>query len=244
MATSRSKAEERAARAAAALAEQKRLERRRSLVTTLAVVVAMALIVTVGFLVQRSRDTSTEVDAGAAGSSAHSLVVGRDDAPHTVVIYEDFLCPYCGELEKASHEQLGQLAADGQVQLDYRPFVLLDRIGPYSEQALNAMAVVLDASGPEVAKTFHDLLYADQPSEEGPFPDTDWLVQKAVEAGASESDVRDGIENDAQQAWTEAATQEALDAGVQGTPTVLVDGQVVQAGSMDDLAAKIVSLVS
>ena len=109
----------------------------------------------------------------------------------------------------------------------------------------NALAVVLDASGPEVAKAFHDELYADQPEESGPYPSNDWLVQKAVAAGAQESDVRDGIENLSMEKWANDATDEALNgAGVKGTPTVLVDGKVVNAGSMDELAKLVIADVS
>ncbi len=42
-------------------------------------------------------------------------------------------------------------------------FDLLSRIGDYPIRATSAFAVVLEKSGPEVAKKFHDLLYENQP---------------------------------------------------------------------------------
>ena len=45
------------------------------------------------------------------------------------MIYEDFLCPFCGALEAATHDDLAALAADGQVRVTYRPFVLLSQVG-------------------------------------------------------------------------------------------------------------------
>jgi len=50
--------------------------------------------------------------AGDPGSGrGTSVTIGPANAPHAVVIWEDFLCPYCGELEKQTHEQLTQLAS-------------------------------------------------------------------------------------------------------------------------------------
>ncbi len=129
--------------------------------------------------------------------------------------------------------------------IDYRPISILGRLGPYSGDALNAFLVVQGVSGDEVAKTFHDLLYADQPPEEGPFPDADWLVDKAVEAGAVEADVRPGIEDGARSDDVDAATEEASDAGVAGTPTVVLDGEVFKDGkSWEEIGLNLVDAVS
>lgn len=218
----------RAERAAAMLREQERRERRRRTLMVLGVVGAMVLIVAAGFLVNRARDTTNDVNAEPAGTSDYGLAIGDPSAPREIVIYEDFLCPFCGELESQTNEELAQLAEDGEVFVEYRPFVLLSRISDYSERSTAAFAVVLEHSGPEVAKRFHDLLFANQPSEEGPFPDDAALVELAVEAGAEESEVADDIENGAGTDWAEAATQAAEDAGVQRSPVVLLDGKVFE----------------
>ena len=88
-----------------------------------------------------------------------------------------------------------------------------------------AISVVLEESGPEVAKAFHDLLFDNQPSESGPFPDDDQLVEWAVEAGADEDAVRPGIEDMAFEGWVEAAGDAASKAGVNSTPTFLINGK-------------------
>jgi protein-disulfide isomerase len=220
----------RAERAAAALREQEARERRRRTLMIVGTLVAVLAVVIAGFLISRARDTTAEVKAEPAGTVEHGLAIGPADAPHEVVIYEDFLCPICGDLESRTHEQLAQLADEGKVRVDYRPFELLGRLGDYSKRSAAAFSVVLEKSGPQVAKRFHDLLYANQPDEAGPFPDDSELVALAVEAGADESEVADDIENGAGSAWVDEATKEALATGLQGTPTVLVDGKVFNAG--------------
>lgn len=243
----KTKAEERAAKAAAALAERKRKERRRNLLTIGAVVLAMVVIVAVGFLINQSRDE--EADKGAADESTYEVTIGPEDAPNEIVIYEDFLCPICQGLEAATRDQLAQLADDGKVRVSYRPFNLFSQEGdprkPYSVTAASVFAVVLDTAGPEVAKELHDLLYENQPSEAGPFPSEDDLVQLAVQAGATEADVREGLENGDGEDWVEKATAAANDLGINSTPTIYLNGEQFRDGrTMDELAANLVAAVS
>ena len=243
----KSKAEERAARAAAALAERKRKERRRNILTGVAVAVVLALIVGAGFLFSRSEDEKSDKDA--TRSSAFEVAIGDEDAPHEIVIYEDFLCPVCQAVEAASRDDLAQLAEEGKVRVSYRPFNLFSRDDdprkPYSVAAAEVFAVVLDVSGAEAAKELHDLLFENQPSEAGPFPERDDLVQLAVEAGASEAEVREGLESGEGEEWVEDATDAALDRGITGTPTIFLDGNQFQDGrTMEELAANLVAAVS
>ncbi len=235
-----SKANERAQKAAEARAAQAKREARRRLVTIGSVVLAMVLIVGGAILV--SVLNKKDVKAAAAGSSDYGVTIGDKDAPHTVIIYEDFLCPYCGELESRTRDDLTRLAADGKALVEYRPFDLLSRLGDYPIRAASAFSLVLEKSGPEVAKKFHDLLYENQPSEQDPDSVTnDDLVSLAVKAGATESEVADGIRSVSNKDWVTEATDEAQKAGVTGTPTILLDGKVFDDGrTVDDLAKNLI----
>lgn len=230
-------------RAAAALKEQQRAERRRATRMIAGVVAAILVVVLGGFFLTRSLDNSTQVSAPPAGSGSYGVTIGQKSAPHDVVIYEDFLCPYCGELERASHTKLADLAQQGKVYVEYRPFDLLNT--DYSVAAASAFKVVLDDAGPAAAKKFHDELYADQPTEGGPYPSSSWLIDKAVAAGASRGAVTSAIEHTSQKAWVEQATAKAKAAGVRSTPTVLLDGKVfTDWTTINDLAGNLVKKVS
>ncbi len=232
----------RSQRTAAALEAERRRNRNRQLASVGVVVLVVVLIV--GALYSFWPEESAEVDAAPAGESAYALGVGDPDAPTQVVVYEDFLCPFCGQFEAASAEELDRLADDGQVYVEYRPFNFLSRIGDYSERATNAFAAVLDAEGPEVAQAFHDELFANQPSESGPFPDDEALVDLAVEAGADEATIRPAVEDLAFEDWVSQATEEASAAGVQATPTILVDGEPFTDGqTVEELADNLISSI-
>ena len=214
---------------ARAQAEERRKAAKRKERLTRAGLVAGVLVLIVGgyFLITGlGSDKPDTPPAGASGS--YGLVVGDGDAPKEIVVYEDFLCPFCGQLETTVRDQLDAAIDAGEVSVEYRPLPFLERIDDYSPRSANAFAVVLDASGPEVAKKFHDLLFDNQPSEDGPFPDDDALVDLAVEAGATEADVRPGIEDMAFEGWVDAAGEAASKAGINSTPSVFVDGEKLE----------------
>lgn len=231
----RNKAAERKARAAALKAEQERKEKQRRLVTIAGVVGGLLVVVAVAvFLQMRAGDIDESAAAPTGATADYGLKLGEEGAEHEVVIYEDFICPACGAFESQFADVLDTAVDEGRATVEYRPFDFLKQYGDrYSQRSTNAFAVVLDASGPEVAKEFHDLLYADQPAEDGdPAPDS-WLIEKAVEAGATEADVAPGIEDLAFEGWVENGARSASSAGIQGTPTVLVDGEAIDASSLE-----------
>lgn len=231
----RNKAAERAARAAALKAEQERKEKQRRLLTIAGVVGALLLVVAVGFFLQSRAGKIDETATATAGATDdYGLKLGDAGADHEVVIYEDFICPACGAFEAQFADVLDTAVEEGRATVEYRPFDFLKQYGDrYSQRSTNAFAVVLDTSGPDVAKKFHDLLYADQPAEDGdPAPDS-WLIEKAVEAGADESAITAGINDLAFEAWVSNGAKAASSAGVQGTPTVIVDGAAIDQTALE-----------
>ncbi|WP_104105332.1 thioredoxin domain-containing protein [Nocardioides sp. 616] len=236
--------QDRKERAAAALAARQKARKRKERLSIAAVVVAVLLVIG-GITLWQMNESDKRADAEPPANAVddYALAVGDPEAPHTVEIYEDFLCPACGVFEGLSNETLAKAAEDGKVYVKYLPFELLSQYGDYSKEAANAFAVVLDTSGPEVAKKFHDELFADQPSESGGQPDTDWLVKKAVEAGAEESEVRPGIEDMKFEYWVDNATKNAEEAKVQGTPTIRLDGEDVAGADYNEVLANIMSAI-
>ncbi|MBZ5732983.1 DsbA family protein [Nocardioides sp. TRM66260-LWL] len=216
--------------------------RRRRAINLATLACVLVLVVGVAYLVTRSSGPGP-VNAPPAGQSRYGVTLGEASAPHSVVVYEDFLCPFCRQFEEATETELARLAEEGKVYVEYRPFVLLSKAGDYSARSLNAFAVVKRAAGDAVALRFHDLLYAQQPDERGPFPDDDWLVARAVEAGAQEDAVRPGIEGRAEQSFVDGATKEAQDSGVQSTPSVLLDGTLQTGRTVDDVVASVLGAV-
>ena len=115
------------------------------------------------------RTTSRPAAAARRRSASRSA---RTTRPHEVVDLRGLPLPVLRRARAGRPTRSWRaLADDGKVAGEYRPFVLLSQVGDYSERTAAAFGVVLDQAGPDVAKEFHDLLFANQPSEAGPFPE-------------------------------------------------------------------------
>ncbi len=230
-------------RAAEARRREQEQRRRRTVIGGVVAGVLVVVAVIVVVIVQTQR-TSTSADAAVPSlpvEDGTAFVVGADDAPVTVDVYEDFLCPACRQFEESAGDTLTSLVDDGTVQLRYRPMAFLDQASTddYSTRALNAAAVVGEAAGIDAFVEFHHALFAEQPAEGGPGLSDERLIELAAQAGATGDDVADSITGLRFEDWTREVTDAASRAGVTGTPTVLVDGEVLENPTAEQLTAAV-----
>ncbi|SDC92519.1 Protein-disulfide isomerase [Geodermatophilus telluris] len=239
--TARQRIEARRAAEAAALAGAQR--RRRTMIGGVAAAVAVLVVLVVVVVVQSQR-TATSAQAGTPANTVAdgtAVRIGQADAPVTVTVYEDFLCPACKSFEGTSGDTLAALVADGTAAVEYRPVAILDHYSTdaYSTRALNAAGVVADAAGPEAFLAFHDLLFAHQPTEGGAGLPDDELIALAVRTGATGAEIESGIRDLVYADWTRRVTDDASRNGLTGTPTILVDGDVLETRSPQGLEAAV-----
>jgi protein-disulfide isomerase len=232
-------------RAAAIRAQQQRSENLKKLGLIAGIVIVIGAIIAAGVIFGGgSGKDATPVDQAKLQPRAgdHSLLIGPADAATKVVIYEDFQCPYCREFEMSSRDFLHEYAAKGKVQVEYRPFNLLSSL-PYSERALDAFIAVLEKGTPGQALELHDALYDHQPYEQSSDSvSVDDIKGWVEDTGAGEAAVS-AIQDD-HEAWFTAAMKAAKDAHVQGTPTVLVNGQPLQAPSVGAMATQLEQMIA
>ena len=241
-ATRRAESQAAAERAAEIRAAQERQERRRRTAVVSAVGVAvLVVILVIGYIVQSGRDTTTVVGTAPTGAVGFAVPAGPSSAPVKVAVYEDFMCPFCGQFEAATRDALEKQVAAGKVQVRYHVLTFLDDSSTteYSSRAANALAVVLDTSGPDVAKKFHDLLFENQPEEGSAGLSDSRLLDYAVQAGAAKADVQQGIEDRAFEQWVKNVGDQASKDGVTSTPTVLVNGKKLTSTTIDGLVADV-----
>lgn len=158
-----------------------------------------------------------------------AIPVGEPGAPVTVEIYFDYMCPACGMFEAANGAELDRLLEEGVARIELRPISFLDPQSngtEYSTRAANALAAVVDAA-PEQVWEFHGALYSNQPAEGTDGLSDDKIADIATEAGVP-ADVVDGFTDGTYRPWVALVTQQAFDSGVQGTPTVKIDGEVFE----------------
>lgn len=216
---------------------QEQQKRRRRLVTVVGTVVILGLVAAIVFAVVRTVTgdddgapaASGEVVVPANAEASGSFAVGEDEAPATVEIYYDYMCPACGAFEAANSGELDRLVDEGTARIELRPISFLDeqsRGTRYSTRAANAFATVVDGA-PDQAWAFHGALYENQPAEGTEGLSDDEIAAIARDAGVP-AEVVEKFGDDTYEAWIASVTQKAFDSGIQGTPTVVIDGEQFQ----------------
>lgn len=183
-------------------------------------------------------DSSTEDDADA-DSGADDASTEASDAVR-VELFEDFLCPHCGQFEAINGQFLRDLADDGTIELIYRPFSFMHTASTndYSRRAANIAACAYDQGGAEDFGVIHELLYLNQPAGGGAGPTNANLIDMADNAGITGLD--ECVRTERFVPWVNAARDYAAsEREVSGTPTVFINGELSQASTPQDLQAAI-----
>ncbi|MEU6237290.1 thioredoxin domain-containing protein [Kitasatospora sp. NPDC047058] len=221
-------------------AERERAERsariRRRTVIGGATAAVLALAAGVAFAVGGSSghgaaDGPLVVPANAGGADGTVITYGKADAPHTLEIYEDFRCPYCGQLETTDGKTIQQLADAGTYKIEYHLATFLDQGlgGKGSRTALAAAGAALN-EGVDKFKQFHDVLYANQPDERNDgFADVNHLLDLAGQVPGLKTDAFvKAVQDGTYAPWAGQVDKAFEKSGVTGTPTVKLDGQKLE----------------
>ena len=167
-------------------------------------------------------------------------MVGKPTAPATMVAYEDFQCPVCKAFEGTDGATIQKYITDGKLKVEFRPVAILDRASStnYSTRSLNAAACVRNYGTADDFKTFHDLLYANQPPRRTAhgLPDSQLVTYANQALGKTIPAVESCITDETYKNWTISATDAFSKAGLSGTPTVMVDGKTIDLATLNKSA--------
>jgi protein-disulfide isomerase len=222
----------------------KAADRKRNLAIQIGLtsIVVIFAVVLVGYIVLSNEKKPSSGESKSIRVTSSKLVTkeGTSDPKAVLSLYEDFLCPACGNFERQFGPTVSNLIDSGAVAADYYMVSILDRQGDgYSSRASNAAYCVADEST-EAFRRFHAALYAQQPEEGvGPFPDNSRLTEVARQAGVA-GKVPDCISSGR---YAEMAKGLAAATNVQSTPTIRINGQDYSPTTPDALVAKIKEIV-
>lgn len=125
----------------------------------------------------------------AAPQSDGGVRLGRPEAPKTIEVYEDPMCPSCGTLETLYGQELAQKLDEGKLAIRYRFVNFLDpksSSGDYSTRAIAALQCVADTGSGVTYSKFHEALFTTRQPDEGSELSDDELLTIATESGAAE----------------------------------------------------------
>jgi protein-disulfide isomerase len=178
--------------------------------------------------------------AGCLGDSSGQTVdslpaptIGPTDAPVLVQGFEDFMCPHCATFALQVLPDIEQEYIDeGVVQYEHHDFPL--PIGDWSWKAASAARSVQDNVGNEAFFEFTKGMYRNINQYS-----IDIVEQLAEDVGADPATVAGDASSLTYKPVLEADRQLGEQQGVQGTPTVFVNGTMTDSPAFDSVASAI-----
>ncbi len=206
-------------------------------VATVVVVVAIIAVVAGVIWTQQSQKAEitgggnalpTGVSALGEGYPAFQDVTAASGAP-VVDLYEDFQCPACAAFEAALGTTFTDAAQQGKIRLVYHVKNFLDDNlkNDSSTRAANAAFCASDAGK---FQEFHNLVYANQPANEGDgFTDEQLkgFAESAGVSGAAMTTWQSCYDADKYVDYVNSVESASFEDGVRGTPTVRIAGENV-----------------
>jgi protein-disulfide isomerase len=175
---------------------------------------------------------------GPPAVTSADRVLGRADAPVTVIEYASFTCSHCGDWHRTVYPAFKARFVDtGQVRL------ILRDLPTQPVQVAAQAAGIARCAAPE---RFYDVASALMNGQQALFdggPVGTWFSAAIAASGRSETEIEACLEDPATLNGIRASIAGATAAGVQGTPTFFVNGRKVEDSSLAGLAAAIQPLV-
>jgi protein-disulfide isomerase len=224
--------------------QAQREARRRALLISLSGLAVLAIVVGITVYVTTKKEQRTQKATAYTGQLAPvsreadgSIVMANSGVTTPLLeVFEDFQCPICKEFETSAGDTLNQLVADNKIKLVYHPVAFLDRASTtqYSTRSAASAACAADAGklAPYIAE-----LYREQRPEGSAGLSNDELVAAATKAGITDPAFATCLKDGKYTDWVSHVTDQAVERGVTGTPTVYVNGKQVQASAQAVQAA-------
>ena len=151
------------------------------------------------------------------------FVLGAADAPVTIDLYEDFQCPACRMWRESVFPSLvANEVADGAVRIVFHDMAFL------GDESILAGRAAFAAAQQDRFWDFWSTLYANQGQRENAGAYTvDRLTMMASELGLDLERFSMDMRSDAAAASLVEARAAAATLGVQSTPSLVIDGQVL-----------------
>ena len=236
-----------AQQAAAARAQRRRTITQVAVIGGVAVVV-IAIVATAVVLGNRGRTPSATPSGSATVTVAGQQVplaitdtgvrLGPAGAKTTIDLWVDYSCPHCKEFEAENDQVLGDAVAGGKVAVTYHNIQVHADYGTVAGDA----AICVAQHDPAAWPAFNAALYANATDATTGWEPRDFASFAAAHGAgdASQRCITDGTYS----GWVTANTAAGAKQGIDGTPTMLIDGQQTDTLSGQALTDRINQLTS
>ncbi|MEW5992085.1 MAG: thioredoxin domain-containing protein [Chloroflexota bacterium] len=212
-------------------AATRRPPRRPAWQSPFVLVSAAALVVAVAIIVLNQKPT-TPVDTGGelfnppmtySTDIVDGDAMGLAGAPVVMEVWSDYQCPVCGRLVREQYPTLkSQFVDTGILRIQARDIAFLG--GGERDESLELAAGAMCAARQDRYWTFHDYVFWNQGRENAGDYSATFVASVANRSGVSRSEWDACMESDDVRNEVRSATQQALGAGINATPTIALNG--------------------
>ncbi|WP_406449148.1 DsbA family protein [Streptomyces sp. NBC_00876] len=218
---------------------------RRQLLVGVSVVAAIAVVGGIAYGVKKLNEPdhwdqakdakNVTAPKNTSGTNGTTVVFGKSTAKKTLELYEDSRCPICASFEQTVGETVHKDIDAGKYKVKYIGATFIDgdksSNGEGSKNALSALGAALDVS-PEAFLDYKYALYSAKyhPQEtEDKFKDDSYLIKVAdtVDALKGNAAFQKNVKDGKFDAWAMKMSAAFSDSGVEGTPTLKMDGKTL-----------------
>lgn len=220
----------RRAKLAAQRAREARRRRERRIVTGVALGLAFALVVGgIVWLIVRGNTTEVTDDWSITEvqqtPSPQQPIHFGSEGEHKVEMFVDFHCPHCVTFEDRFGKILQEAEAKQQATIDVFPMAYIDQ---GSANAANGLACAAEAGYP---RAYFNALFANATR--------DWNAQQLIELSSEighdpTPEFEKCVNDNSQLEWVKSMQTAAESRGVSATPTIYVDGELVDFETLDE----------
>ncbi len=194
-------------------------ERRTRLLIAIAVLAAIALVAVAVVATRSSTGENAAVPTGVTAPDGPASFVD-EGAPVVMDEWVDFACPACKSFNDNLAPTINQLVEEGELQVLYHP---LSFLGPGSVRAANAFGCAVDQGQ---THEYYDALFTLQGTSSDPFTDEN-LIALGQEIGIESDEFATCVNDGTYDGWVDNVAATQLDNGVTGTPTIFLNGELV-----------------
>lgn len=152
---------------------------------------------------------------------AGGFTIGASDAPATIDYYFDFSCPHCIDFHSKTGTAVEQMIADGDAQVNFHVIKFVQDYGIRAGAALTS-AVQYQ---PDLFFTVLDGLFAIPAEQQMNFTNQDYATQLQALGVTNDAAIKSVNDGDFTW-WIKDNTTQARAAGVPGTPSIYINGEL------------------
>ena len=205
---------------------RKQSARKSSGLSTYALIAGVVVVALVAVALIVMLNQGNEPSPAASDVVPLEKSYGAEDAPVVVVEYADFQCPYCRQFAMEAGKQLKEDYADqGKVRFVFRHLAF---IGDESTWAAEASEC---ANEQDRFWDYHDKLFEEQAGENQGAFSRDNLKRFAVELGLDSEQFNECLDSGKYESLVRDELKDAQQRRINSTPSILVNGQLIQNGS-------------